>query len=122
MPQSRLFGSNVPFDSNAQTRQGSKCLRAGLTDVAWAASHTRTYLGAQYDRFDRQRGKKKVVIATGQTILAITYHIPKEGTTSRGLGQDLFDRRPAARVQDRLIARLEVLGVRVGLEPTPRVT
>ncbi len=32
---------------SGKTRKGSKWLRAALTEAAWAASHTRTYLGAQ---------------------------------------------------------------------------
>jgi hypothetical protein len=47
----------------------------------------------------------------------IAYHILKDGTTYRELGQDYFDKRDSARIQERLIARLETLGLRVIVEP-----
>jgi len=102
---------------SGKTRKGSKWLRAALTEAAWAASHTRSYLGAQYHRFARRRGKKKAVVATGHSILVIAYHILKDGITYHELGQDYFDKRDTARIQERLIARLETLGLRVTVEP-----
>jgi transposase len=105
---------------SGKTRKGSKWLRAALTEAAWAASHTRSYLGAQYHRFARRRGKKKAVVATGHSILLIAYHILKHGTTYRELGQDYFDKRNTARIQERLVARLETLGLRVTVEPMPQ--
>jgi transposase len=106
---------------SGKTRKGSKWLRAALTEAAWAASHTRSYLGAQYHRFARRRGKKKAVVATGHSILVIAYHILKDGTTYHELGQDYFDKRDTARIQERLIARLQTLGLRVTVEPMPHV-
>jgi hypothetical protein len=73
---------------SGKTRKGSQWLRAALTEAAWAASHTRTYLGAQAHRLARRRGKKKAAVAVGHSILVIAYHILKEGTTYRDLGQD----------------------------------
>ncbi len=102
---------------SGKTRKGSKWLRTALTEAAWAASHTRSYLGAQYHRFARRRGKKKAVVAVGHSILLIAYHILKDGTTSRDLGQDSFDRRDTARIQERLLGRLRALGLRVPVEP-----
>jgi hypothetical protein len=57
------------------------------------------------------------VVATGHSILVIAYHILKDGTTYRELGPDYFDKRDSARIQERLIARLETLGLRVIVEP-----
>jgi transposase len=102
---------------SGKTRKGSQWLRAALTEAAWAASHTRTYLGAQDPSARRRRGKKKAAVAVGHSILVIAYHILKEGTTYRDLGQDYFDKRDTARLQQRLIARLESLGVKVTVEP-----
>ena len=53
----------------------------------------------------------------GHSILVIAYHILKGGTTYREFGQDYFDKRDTARLQQRLIARLESLGVKVTVEP-----
>ena len=102
---------------SGKTRKGSQGLRAALREAAWAVSRTRTSLGAQYHRFARRRGKKKAAVAVGHSILVIAYHLLKEGTTYRELGHDYFDTRDTARLQQRLIARLGALGLRVTVEP-----
>ena len=105
---------------SGKTRKGSKWLRAALVEAAWATSRTQTYLGAQYHRLARRRGKKKAIVAVAHSILIIAYHLLKEGTTYRDLGHDYFDQRDTARLQQRLIARLESLGLRVTVEPVPQ--
>mgnify|MGYP001590634110 FL=1 len=105
---------------SGKTRKGSKWLRAALVEAAWATSRTQTYLGAQYHRIARRRGKKKAIVAVAHSILVIAYHLLKEGTTYRDLGHDYFDKRETARLQQRLIARLESLGLRVTVEPLPQ--
>lgn len=102
---------------SGKTRKGSKWLRAALVEAAWATSRTQTYLGAQYHRIARRRGKKKALVAVAHSILVIAYHILKEGTTYHDLGHDYFDQRDTARLQRRLIARLEALGLRVTVQP-----
>ena len=105
---------------SGKTRKGSKWLRAALVAAAWGASHTRSYLGAQYHRLARRRGKKKAVVAVAHSILVIAYHILKEGSTYRELGHDYFEKRDTARLQRRLISRLESLGLRVTVEALPQ--
>ena len=103
-----------------KTRKGNKWLRSALVAAAWAATHTRTYLGAQYHRLARRRGKKKAIVAVAHSLLVIAYHILKEGTVYRELGHDYFDKRDTVRLQRRLITRLESLGLRVTVEPLPQ--
>jgi transposase len=105
---------------SGKTRKGSKWLRATLTEAAWATTRTRSYLGAQYHRLARRRGKKKAIVAVAHSLLVIAYHILKEGTTYRDLGHDYFDQRDTTRLQRRLITRLEALGLRVTVEPLPQ--
>jgi len=105
---------------SGKTRKGNKWLRAALVAAAWGASHTRTYLGAQYHRLARRRGKKKAIVAVAHSLLVIAYHILKDGTVYRDLGHDYFDRRDTVRLQHRLITRLESLGLRVTVEPLPQ--
>jgi transposase len=102
---------------SGKTRKGSPWLRAALIEAAWATSHTKGYLGAQYRRLARRRGRKKALVAVAHSILVIAYHILKDGTTYRDLGYDYFTQRDTARLQRRLIARLEALGLRVTVEP-----
>jgi len=101
-------------------RKGNQGLRAALVEAAWAASHTKGSLGAQYHRLARRRGKKKAAVAVAHSLLVIAYHILKEGPTYRELGHDYFDKRDTARLQRRLIARLESLGLRVPVESLPQ--
>ncbi len=102
---------------SGKTRKGSQWLRAALIEAAWAASHTSGYLAAQYRRLVRRRGRKKATVAVAHSMLVIAYHILKDGTTYRDLGQDYFDKRDTVRLQRRLIARLEALGLRVTVDP-----
>ncbi len=102
---------------SGKTRKGNKWLRAALVAAAWGASHTRTYLGAQYHRLARRRGKKKAIVAVAHSLLVIAYHILKDGTVYRELGHDYFERRDTVRLQRRLVTRLQSLGLRVTLEP-----
>jgi transposase len=100
-----------------KTRKGSKWLRAALTEAAWAASHTQSYLAAQYHRIARRHGKKRATVAVAHSPLVITYHLLKDGTTYHDLGPDYCDRRDTVQLQRRLIGRLEALGLRVTVEP-----
>jgi len=103
---------------SGKRRQGSPWLHTALVQAAWAASHTKTYLGAQYHRFARRLGvPKKAVVAVAHTLLVIAYHILKEETTYRELGHDYFSRQNTAQLQQRLIRRLAALGLRVTVEP-----
>jgi transposase len=106
---------------SGKTRKGSKWLRTALTEAAWAASHTRSYLGAQYHRIARRRGKKKAAVAVAHSMLVIAYHLLKDGTTYQDLGPDYFDRHATGQLQRRLIGRLQALGLRVIVEPLPQV-
>ncbi len=43
---------------SGRTRKGNKELCAILTECAWSAGRTSTYVGAQFRRFHRRFGKK----------------------------------------------------------------
>jgi len=103
---------------SGKTRKGSRWLRSALTEAAWAASRTKkTYLKARYHRLAARRGKKRALVAVGHTLLVMAYHILREGTTYRELGEGFFDRLHAQRLTNRLVKKLESLGHKVTLEP-----
>ncbi len=102
---------------SGRTRRGSPWLRSALVEAAQAASHTRSYLGAQYHRLARRRGAKRAVVAVGHTILLIVYRLLKDGGVYEDLGADYFDERDQQRVRRRLVRRLEALGYAMNLEP-----
>jgi transposase len=107
---------------SGRTRKGNKDLCAILTECAWAAGRTSTYVGAQFHRFHHRFGKKggsKAAIATAHTLIVIIWHVLAETTAYRDLGSDYFTRRidnPEARKR-RLIHELEALGHKVTIEP-----
>jgi transposase len=107
---------------SGKTRKGNTELCAVLTECAWAAGRTATYVGAQFRRFHRRFGKKggqKAATATAHTLIVIIWHLLAHSTAYRDLGADYFTRHmdhPEARKR-RLIRELEALGHKVTLEP-----
>jgi ABC-type enterobactin transport system permease subunit len=61
-------------------------------------------------------GKKKALVAVGHTILIIVYQVLSRRVSYRDLGGDYFDRRNVEVQRQRLIRRLESLGLRVRVE------
>jgi hypothetical protein len=53
-------------------------------------------------------------------MLGIMYHMQRTGTDYTDLGGDYFERRDADRLTRRLVRRLESLGLKVTLEPSPQ--
>lgn len=106
---------------SGKTPKGSPWLKRALVQAAWAASRTRgTYLAAFYRRLAARRGRKRALVALGHAILVIMYHLQRDGTEYADLGGDYFERRDKDRLTKRLVRRLESLGMRVTVEPTPQ--
>jgi transposase len=101
---------------NERTGKGSRHLRTTLIEAARAAARTKTYLGSQYSRIAARRGAKRAAVAVGHTILIITYHILRDGTTYQDLGVNYFDERDKQAVARRAIRRLEQLGYKVTVQ------
>jgi transposase len=102
---------------SARTGKGNALLRTALTEAAWAASHTKTYLGTQFHRLAAKRGKKRAIIAVAHTILTIVYHLLKKSTAYQELGVNYFDQRSKEATTRRAVRRLEALGYQVILQP-----
>jgi transposase len=107
---------------SGKTRNGNKALCQILTECAWSAGRTSTYVGAQFRRFHRRFGKKggqKAATATAHTLIVIIWHVLAETAAYRDLGSDYFSHcidSPDARKR-RLIQELEALGHKVTIEP-----
>ncbi len=63
-----------------------------------------------------RRGKKRALIAVGDSILVILYHMLKDGTSYADLGGDFFDRLEPERLTRYYLRRLERLAHKVTLE------
>jgi hypothetical protein len=86
-------------------------------EAAWAASHTKnTYLAAQYRRLARRIGKKKALVAVGHSILVIVYHVLSRRTPYQELGGNYFEHQNEEAQKNRLIRKLEALGLKVTVE------
>src|SRR5260370_13448154 len=84
---------------SGKARNGSVWLRRNLCQAAWAASHSKnTYLSAQFRRLAARKGKKRAIVAVGQTILVIVVHMLNNQQTDRELGAAYFDRRNATQL------------------------
>lgn len=107
---------------SGRTRKGNKQICQTLTECAWAAGRTSTYVSARFHRLHRRFGKKggrKAATAIAHTLIVIIWHVLAENTTYRDLGADYFIRRvdnPETRKR-RLIRDLEALGCQVTTQP-----
>lgn len=101
---------------SGRTRKGDPWLSGLLTQCGWAARRTKnTRLAARFWRIARTRGEEKAALATGHTILVIAWHIlSSPDAVYTELGVDYFTpRRNPKKEQERLIARLQALGLEV---------
>ena len=106
---------------SGRTRKGSPWLRATLIQLAYAAARTKhTYLAARYHRLAARRGPKRAALALGHSVLVAVWHLLRDPTAGyHDLGPGHADERNRQAVQRRLVRRLEGLGYRVRLEPSP---
>jgi transposase len=100
---------------STRTGNGNNWLRTTLLESAWAASHQRTYLGAQYRRITKRRGPKRAAIAVAHSILIIAFHLLRDGGEYHELGPDYFDRTHVARQRRYHLRRLADLGCDVSV-------
>jgi transposase len=103
-----------------KTRKGDRWLKPLLVECGWGAGRVRrSYLGAQYARLARRRGKKKAALAVGHSILVAAYHLLRDGVEYRDLGPEHFDRLATDRLTRHFVRRLQQLGHQVTLAAAP---
>jgi transposase len=74
--------------------KGSPWLAAILGNIAATATRTDSFLGARYRRIARRRGKQKAIVAVGNSVLVIVYHLLSDPTLRfRDLGADHYQSR-----------------------------
>ncbi|WP_322769719.1 IS110 family transposase, partial [Frankia sp. Cr1] len=106
---------------SGRTRKGNAEIRAILTECAWAAGRTGTYVGARFHRLHRRFGKTgggKAAIAIAHTLLVIIWHVLHDGAEYRDLGSDYFTHYNNSEARKRrLVHDLQSLGYDVALQP-----
>jgi transposase len=104
-PQARQSaGKNKP----GTTGKGNPWLGGTLGEAAAGAARTRTFLGSRYQRLARRRGKQRALVAVGNSILVIAWHLLSDPDARfADLGPDWHDRLAPLRRKRQLIAELE---------------
>jgi transposase len=103
-----------------RTRKGNRWLRRALVQSAWAASRKNNcYLAALFYRHGAKQGIRKAILTLAHRILVIAFCMLRDGTDYQEFGGDYFDRLNPLRTRNRLIRRLERLGVSITLSHRP---
>jgi transposase len=93
----------------ATTGKGNPWLGGTIGEAAAGAARTSTFLAARYKRVVK-RGKKRALVAVGNSILTICWHLLSDpGAHFTDLGPDWHDRLAPQRRKHQLIAELERL-------------
>lgn len=104
----------------ATAGKGNPWLAGVLGEVVAAAARTDTFLGARYRRLARRRGKRRAIVAVGNSVLTIVWHLLTDPDASyHELGSGWHESRiNQAKRERQLIRQLQALtGKKVLLEP-----
>jgi len=94
----------------AATGKGNPWLGGTIGEAAISAARTRTFLAARYKRVVKRRGKKRALVAVGNSILVIVWHLLSDPDAHfTDLGPDWHDRLAPQRRKRQLITELERL-------------
>ena len=109
-------GKNKP----GTTGKGNPWIAGTLGEAGIGAARTRTFLGSRYHRLARRRGKQRALVAVGNSILVIDWHLLADPDARfTDLGPDWHDRLAPLRRKRQLVAELERLsGKKVVLQET----
>jgi transposase len=117
----------APIDRNsagkkkgASTGKGNPWLGATIGEIVSGAARTDTFLAERYQRIARRRGKRRAIVAVGNSVLTIIWHLPDDPAARyRDLGPGYYESRlNSQRRQRALIRQLEKLtGQTVTFQP-----
>ena len=104
----------------ATAGKGNPWLGGTLGEAATGAARTKTFLASRYKRIVRRRGKQRALVAVGNSLLTIVWHLLSDPAAHfTDLGPDWHDRLAPLRRKRQLIAELERLsGKKVTLQDT----
>lgn len=101
-----------------RTRKGNRWLRRALCQAAWAATRKKgSYIAAFFYRKAGKHGIRKAIVATAHRLLTIAFCILRDQSEYQELGDNYFDRLHPERTRNRLVRRLQRLGLDVVLAP-----
>jgi transposase len=108
----------APIDKNSAGRtkgggtgKGNPWLAATLGEAVAGLSRTNTFLGERYRRLARRRGKSRTIVALGNSVLTIVWHLLSDPDQHfLDLGPDYYDSKINKRRRERdLVRQLEHL-------------
>jgi transposase len=103
---------------NAPVRKGNPHLQTALVEAASAASRKKdSYLRDKFFRLKTRRGYKRAAMAIAHKILIAAYHMLRDGTNYKDLGQTYLDSLDRKHTTKSLVRRLERLGYQVEIKP-----
>ena len=111
-------------NKGASTGKGNPWLAATIGEAVAAVARTDTFLGERYRRLIRRRGKKRAIVALGNSMLTIIWHLLSDPDARyRDLGSGFCESKiNRQRKQRDLLRQLEHLtGHKVILEPRPSI-
>jgi transposase len=118
----------APIDRNSagtkrggSTGKGNPWLAGTIGEIVASASRTDTFLGERYRRLARRRGKSRAIVAVGNSVLTIIWHLLADPEARyQDLGGDYYQTKINTRRRERaLVRQLEQLtGKKVTLAPT----
>lgn len=102
---------------SGKTTKGNPLLRSTLVQCAWAAAKRKdSFFSAQYTRISTHRGKKRAAVAVAHSILIAIYHVLKEKTAYRDLGNNYYNQFNQERKANAMVKKLTALGYYVTLQ------
>jgi transposase len=103
---------------SSRMKKGNRWVRRALCQAAWAVTRKRNcHLTALFYRLTARLGVKKAIVAVAHQILVTAFSILRDQSEYRELGGDFFDQQHPQRTQNRLVRRLERLGLQVVITP-----
>ena len=114
--------SSAGKKKGGSTGKGNPWLAATLGEIVTAAARTDTFLGERYHRLARRRGKRRAMVAIGNSALTIVWNLLSDPEARyQDLGPDFYHSRLGRQRRERdLIRKLQILtGMTVTLQPGP---
>jgi transposase len=103
---------------SSRMKKGNRWVRRALCQAAWAVTRKRNcHLTALFYRLTARLGVKKAIVAMAHQILVTAFSILRDQSQYRELGGDFFDQQHPQRTQNRLVRRLQRLGLQVVIAP-----
>ncbi len=103
-----------------RTRKGNRWLRRAFCQAAWAATRKKNcYLAAFFFRKAGKHGIRKAIVATAHRLLLIAFCVLRDQSEYREAGGDYFDQLNPERTRNRLVRRLQRLGLDVTVQLRP---